>query len=1035
MNDLGCGAHREAHGVDLVGRDAELAALREALDAAAQGSGGLVLITGEPGIGKSSLVERFGAEVAAVGATVLWGAGWEDGGAPAYWPWVQVLRGAARAGAEGTVTALSGDLGPLAPAGPSSPAPDRFLMFDAVARVLSSLAERAPVVVVLDDLHVAGAASALLLDFLARHHRHTALLLVATYRSAEAAMQPALAEVLGRLEPIARVLSLAPLSAEQVRLMLTAHAVTADEHLVAQVVDRTQGNPLFVRHVARHLAAGHPPAAAGLPLGLRNALRRQAELLTAESGLPDCLPAAAVVGMDLTLPVLAAVVGAEPASLRPLLDAAEAAGLLHGDPLDPTHYQFTHALVREALQDSLTVPARAELHLRAARALEARGAAPSRLAHHYSEAWPAGGTTEAVAYCRRAGQDATAALAHAEAADWFQRALTALGRSADASPAERCELLLSLARAQTRAGQIPEGRASAELAARVADALDDPVLLSRSALLVAEHLPFNAVDRGAVELLTRADRRWGGRDSALRAEVLARLATAAIHLDRTAAHEHARRSEAVAGNDDAAVAVALSAQLYVDWGRHQPQEALSTARRIAALATDEATAVEAALWVLVFTLELGDLAAADEAVREVERIADRSRQPALQHLARSRRAMLSILRGDAGTGLEQAHRAHDLARRAGIPDADAVLWGQLYAVWRVGGLSPEDAAEMERIAVFLTESSPLRVAHEAAVIRMLVARGERTAATERFDRIVADLDGLDRDMVYVWTLALLADDCVALERRDAAAVIYQALLPFADRFVVAAGAVVCIGSASHQLGLLVGLLGRTGDARAHLQRAVAAHRAAGCAALLAASELAADALADTTVTVALEGDVATVQYGRTVVRLPRSLGLSYLAVLVANPGTEIAAARLVAMGSGATAPAARHTDAPATPTRAADDVLDRTALTAYRQRLVELEAELGEARDWNDPARVDALEWEREFVLAELAGSLGLGGRPRRFTDEAERARVNVTRAIRSAIRKIGDQQPDLGRHLDACITTGARCCYNASVGVAARRL
>lgn len=111
-------------------------------------------------------------------------------------------------------------------------------------------------------------------------------------------------------------------------------------------------------------------------------------------------------------------------------------------------------------------------------------------------------------------------------------------------------------------------------------------------------------------------------------------------------------------------------------------------------------------------------------------------------------------------------------------------------------------------------------------------------------------------------------------------------------------------------------------------------------------------------------------------------------------------------------------------TTVTDEVLDRATLASYGKRLAELDQEITEAREWHDPARLESLEQEREFLLAELSCSLGLGRRPRRFADEAERARVNVTRALRSMIRKAGELSPELGQHLDKTVVTGGRCGY-----------
>jgi hypothetical protein len=132
---------------------------------------------------------------------------------------------------------------------------------------------------------------------------------------------------------------------------------------------------------------------------------------------------------------------------------------------------------------------------------------------------------------------------------------------------------------------------------------------------------------------------------------------------------------------------------------------------------------------------------------------------------------------------------------------------------------------------------------------------------------------------------------------------------------------------------------------------------------------------------------------------------------------------LVALAAGAAESDVRPEGASSP--RASDEVLDTAALASYRGRLAAIDAELDEARDWNDAGRIDRLEDERDLLFAELSRALGVGGRQQRFADEAERARVNVSRAIRSAIRKLGAQVPNLAAHLDAAVTTGKSCSYD----------
>ena len=175
-----------------------------------------------------------------------------------------------------------------------------------------------------------------------------------------------------------------------------------------------------------------------------------------------------------------------------------------------------------------------------------------------------------------------------------------------------------------------------------------------------------------------------------------------------------------------------------------------------------------------------------------------------------------------------------------------------------------------------------------------------------------------------------------------------------------------------------------------------------------------------------EDDFWLVGFARAAARVPDSLGLRYLDLLVRHPGQELAAQDLVQLAA-ATGPASTPSPADGLHDASglgADDILDRQALAAYRQRLADLDEELAEAEQWHDTGRSTRLRAEKDFLVRELAAATGLGGRPRQLGSESERARLNVTRAIRTAISRIRDRAPAAAAHLDQAVRTGTRCSY-----------
>ena len=453
--------HPEAAADELVGRDDQLAALDGVLAGARGGRGRVVLVAGEPGIGKTRLAEEAARRGAAAGMQVAWGRCHEGDGAPALWPWAQVVRQLADELGPGQLAALLGPsaawLGQLMPelAGPARPAGPlpvadlgaaRFQLNQAVAGLLRRLAGTRPLLVVVDDLHWADVPSLSLLAFLAGELTDACLVVVGTYRDVEALAGQPLADTLGVLarEPVVERIALGGLDRAGVaRLIGRTIGGRPAEPLVEAVADRCGGNPFFITELLRllqserRLAAPDAAAAArrDIPVGVRDVLRRRLALLPAQTS--TVLMVAAVAGRGFDLDLIEAVTGLEDEAALDAAEAAVLAGLVIEDDRAAGRYRFAHALVRETIYQDISRARRARLHARVADALVAvRGAEPepaAEMAYHCWQAAPVIGAGRALPYLLRAGEQAAAQLAYEAADEQFARALE-LAAQLPASP-------------------------------------------------------------------------------------------------------------------------------------------------------------------------------------------------------------------------------------------------------------------------------------------------------------------------------------------------------------------------------------------------------------------------------------------------------------------------------------------------------------------------------------------------------------------------------------------------------------------------
>ena len=388
-------APRSSRGV-FVGRDAVMSRLEEMLSRAAAGRGGIALVSGEPGAGRTRVVTELAARGRTAGARVVLARCDEEGSTTELWPWIQLVRGllddeaarreAARqpfAGALGPVFAGFGGAG--REASPADGDRKHFGLFDAIVQLLRWASRAQPLLLLVDDVHAADVASLVLLKLAARATDGARALLVVTYRDTALRTHQPLARSIGALarEDPTRLVTLEPLGRADVsRMAEVALGRPADGSLVDRLLEKTSGNALFLTQVL-HAMSGAPLDASTSTLlsvdEMKEAIGLHLGELSAECR--QSLDAAAVLGARFTIAALGAVLEVEPASLAERVDEASRARIVERDDAAPGAMRFVHALVRDVVYGKLFASRRIALHERAARAMDASGDVEMAAAH------------------------------------------------------------------------------------------------------------------------------------------------------------------------------------------------------------------------------------------------------------------------------------------------------------------------------------------------------------------------------------------------------------------------------------------------------------------------------------------------------------------------------------------------------------------------------------------------------------------------------------------------------------------------------
>jgi predicted ATPase len=840
---------RLARGV-FVGRERELDHLRDGLEEALAGGGRLLLVVGEPGIGKTRTAEELATYARVRGAKVHWGRCHEGEGAPAYWPWAQAIRSYVR---DADPVALAweigqgaGDIAQLAPEvrerlgevpepPPLDPDEARFRLFDSVATFLASASRSRPLVLVLDDLHWADESSLLLLKFVARQVSDAGLLLVGTYRDVELGRHHPLARTLAELAEIqgSRRVSLRGLDTDAVERFIEMTAgIDPPPGLAAAVHEQTEGNPFFVTEVVRLMVSEgsleRAAAADGwelaIPQGVREVVGRRLDRLSQQAN--DVLTMAAAVGREFELDVLERLDGVPREELTQAIEQAVESQVVSETGRSPGRFAFSHALVRETLYAELTGPRRVEVHRRIAEALEEIHGADAQppvaeLAYHFIEAAPGGEAEKAIEYAERAAQRAVAQFAHEDAALHYQRALEVLELSRGNDPERRLALLLRLGEAQRRSGRSIASRETLEEAASIARGSGDTGSLARAALGVSALSEAGAVDESIVSLLKESLAAVDEDDSLMRVELLSALSQELVWRDpQGEAAPLSREAVAIARrlNDPGTLASVLPREGFLLAATPEAaRQRLANAEELLELAEragDRELAVRGHVYRLVALLELGDVAAADLELDAYAPLAEELRQP--QHLWH-----VPLLRGMRATmdgRFDEAERLAEEARRGG-ERAQEPLSEQLHAL-QLAVLRRHQGRVEEMIPAVrqMAERYPAIRAWRLALVSFLADTGRVEDTRAEFERLAAhDFEDIPLDLQWLTALTRIADACAHLGDTERAAILHEKLRPFAGQAVVAGRGAAVNGPVSLYLGRLALTTSRADEAVRHLE--------------------------------------------------------------------------------------------------------------------------------------------------------------------------------------------------------------------------
>ncbi|HVW26564.1 MAG TPA: AAA family ATPase [Polyangiaceae bacterium] len=821
---------------------------------ARRGNPQCLLLIGEAGMGKTTTLVEFACRATEAGADAWSGRCLGDEGAPAFWPWTQIIRACGVARGRGELRRLMGvnasDIVQGIPAirqwvGDVPEAPDidqasaRFRFFDAVSVFLTRAAEAKPVVVLFDDLQRADQPSLRLLSFVLRSIDTSRLMVVLSIRPA--ATQPA--DVQERLAALfsevpATGVELPAFEPSELRRVLELRTGrSAPDAIVTKLHQLTGGSPLFLQQMLHGWETGNRPddVSEWQTLLARADARSLSSAIARVLGDLDAptrrwLRLASVLGTEFTLSRLSALSEQDTAWLLPGLTAAKAAGVVRETPSGSGTYAFTHVLIREALYSALPLEERSSLHARAGLTLEASfvpsDAVLSELAHHFGLAWPAHDGGRALKYTIRAAEMAEHRLAYEEAVALYDRALTISGATGASNPKDRLHLVFKKGEASSHAAEAEKARAVLVSAARLSRELRAWDAFADAVSLIARLPELCDFDEEKIALLREALRELPDGDSRrpLLSAMLAKCLTYGLDPEERTVLALGSIEDAKGLEDPLARAnVWHECQLALAEPIH-----LATRERIAdelahlgQTQTDHRVRWHWATAHLQNALERGDFLGVDRAIGTVEGLANQAREPLYRWHVALFRAMRSYVAGD----IREAERfAVEALHRGACVGENAAR--NAYCMQVAGWL--RIMARLDECEALVRDMN-LRYPTLTGWRIQLAAVEAEAGRPDLVRQLLADASRDPRLLHDPFTLGMLcglSELCSYYGNAEMARSLYARMLPHASLWGNSGFGLNTFGPVQRNLGMLALRMGDLDAADTHLERALAITEAA-----------------------------------------------------------------------------------------------------------------------------------------------------------------------------------------------------------------